>query len=87
MQILDLKIQEGKLKKLEEIEKNIQALSEDPYIGSKPRYALLRRKGYLVLILKKDLVFYRVDENTKTVTVHAVVDQRQDYLSLLRGLL
>ena len=41
---------------------------------------VLRRQGYLVLILEKDLVFYKVDDNKKQVIVYAVVDQRQDYL-------
>jgi len=40
----------------------------------------------LVLILEKDLVFYKVDDKNKLVTVYAVVDQRQDYLSIIRGL-
>jgi len=39
-----------------------------------------------VLILEKDLVFYKINENRKEVTVYAVVDQRQDYLSIIRGL-
>ena len=41
---------------------------------------------YLVFILEKDLVFYKIDENKKQVIVYAVVDQRQDYLSIIRGL-
>ena len=47
---------------------------------------MLKRQGYKVLILEKDLVFYKIDEDQKTVTVYAVVDQRQDYLSIIRGL-
>ena len=61
-------------------------LGENPYIGSEPRYNVLKRQGYLVLILEKDLVFYKVDDNKKVVTVYAVVEQRQDYLSIIRGL-
>ena len=30
--------------------------------------------GYLVLILEKDFVFYKVDDNKKQVIVYAVVD-------------
>jgi toxin ParE1/3/4 len=33
-----------------------------------------------------DLVFYKIDEINKVITVYAVVDQRQDYLSIIRGL-
>lgn len=74
------------LEKLEYLEKQIMMLKNDPYIGTVPRYPLLKRKGYRVLILEKDLVFYKIDEDARTVTIHAVVDQRQDYLSILRGL-
>ncbi len=74
------------LEKLDYLEKNIMSLGDNPYIGVGPRYNLLRRQGYLVLILEKDLVFYKVDENKKVVTIYAVVGQRQDYLSIIRGL-
>ena len=74
------------LEKLDEIEKRILELGDDPYIGTDPRYLVLKRQGYKVLILEKDLVFYKIDEEKKTVVVHAVVDQRQDYLNIIRGL-
>ena len=66
------------LKKLDDLEKSILKLEDNPYIGTEPRYT--------VLILEKDLVFYKIDENQKVVTVYAVVDQRQDYLGIIRGL-
>ena len=74
------------LEKLDELETSILSLSENPYIGIQPRYTILRRQGYLVLITKKDLVFYKVNEHDKIVTIYAVVDQRQDYLNIIRGL-
>lgn len=74
------------LEKLEYLEKSIMNLENDPYIGVEPKYSVLRRQGYLVLILEKDMVFYKVDESKKKVIVYAVVDQRQDYLSIIRGL-
>ena len=74
------------MEKLDEIEKRILELGEDPYIGTSPRYLVLKRQGYKVLILDKDLVFYKIDEENKTVIVYAVVDQRQDYLNIIRGL-
>lgn len=39
-----------------------------------------------MLILKKDLVFYKVDEINRRIVIYAVVDQRQDYLNIIRGL-
>ena len=74
------------LEKLDNLEESIMNLGDNPYIGVEPRYTVLKRQGYLVLILEKDLVFYKVDDKNKLVTVYAVVDQRQDYLSIIRGL-
>ena len=77
---------ETALSKLEDLERSILKLAENLHIGTDPRYMVLKRQGYKVLILEKDLVFFKIDENKKEVTVYAVVDQRQDYLSIIRGL-
>ena len=74
------------LEKLDEIEGCILGLGEDPYIGIEPRYLVLKRQGYKVLVLEKDLVFYKIDEENKKAIIYAVVDQRQDYLNIVRGL-
>ena len=74
------------LKKLDEIEERIRQLGENPDHGIDPRYLVLKRQGYKVLILEKDLVFYKVNEARKEVIIYAVVDQRQDYLNIIRGL-
>ena len=74
------------LEKLDDIEASINKLANDPYIGIIPRYPLLKRQGYRVLILDKDLVFYKIDEANKEVIIYAVVDQRQDYINIIRGL-
>ena len=74
------------LKKLDDLDKSILKLEDNPYIGTEPRYTVLKRQGYKVLILEKDLVFYKIDENRKVVTVYAVVAQRRDYLSIIKGL-
>ena len=74
------------LGKLDELEGQIMSLADNPYIGTDPRYMILRRQGYKVLITEKNLVFYKIDEKGMVVTVYAVVDQRQDYLNIIRGL-
>ena len=74
------------LKKLDEIEDRIQQLGDNPDLGINPRYLVLKRQGYKVLVLEKDLVFYKVNEARKEVTIYAVIDQRQDYLNIIRGL-
>lgn len=74
------------LQKLDELEKSILHLGDNPDIGTIPRYHILRQQGYRVLILEKNLVFYKVDDKKKRVIIYAVVDQRQDYLNIIRGL-
>ena len=74
------------IEKPDEMEASINALSDNPYLGEIPRYPVLRRQGYRVLILDKDIVFYKVNEETQTVMIYAVVDQREDYLDIVRGL-
>lgn len=74
------------LEKLDNLEEAIMSFGENPYIGTEPKYNILKRQGYLVLILDKDLVFYKVDDDKRQVIVYAFVDQRQDYLSIIRGL-
>ena len=68
------------------LEASILSLGDNPCLGMVPRYNVLKRQGYYALVLPKDLVFYKIDEGNKTVTIHAVADQRQDYLNILRGL-
>ena len=74
------------LQKLDELEASILHLGDRPDIGMIPRYGVLRRQGYKVLVLEKNLVFYKVNEERKRVVIYEVVDQRQDYLNIIRGL-
>ena len=73
------------LEKLDEMEASINALADNPYLGEIPRYTVLRRQGYRVLVLKKDMVFYKVDDKNEQIIIYAVVDQRQDYLDIVRS--
>ena len=41
------------LDKLDRLEKQIMLLADDPYMGTEPRYMILRRQGYKVLITEK----------------------------------
>ena len=68
---------------LDKLEKAMMRLSEFPESGSTPRYAILRKQGYRVLIVEKHLAFYKVDHINKVVTIYAVVDNRQEYRNLI----
>jgi len=71
------------LKYLGKLEKAIMRLSDFPESGSTPRYAILRKQGYKVLIAEKQLAFYKVDNTNKKVTIYAVVGSRQEYRNLI----
>lgn len=74
------------LEKLDNIESGINILSDNLHAGIEPRYPVLKRQGYKVLVLEKDLVFYKINESPKEIVIYAIVDQRQDYLNIIRGL-
>lgn len=71
------------LKYLEEIETAINHLQEFPNSGSIPRYSILKKQGYRVVIVEKHLVFYKVNEEDKTVIIYAIVDGRREYKNLI----
>lgn len=68
---------------LEKIEKAIKRLRDFPELGSIPRYRILRKQGYRVLIVEKHLIFYKVNQLEKMVTVYAVFDSRREYRNLI----
>jgi len=74
---------ETALKYLTKIEKGMMRLADFPDSGIEPRYAILRKQGFRVLIVEKHLAFYKIDKENKMVTIYAVVDSRQEYKNLL----
>ena len=71
------------LRYLEKLEKAIRSLETSPHMGGIPRYAILKRQGYRVLIVERNLIFYKVDDEAKRVVLYAVVDARQGYVNLV----
>ena len=68
---------------LDTIEHDILRLGEFPECGAVPRYPLLRRRGYRILVTMRWLVFYKCDHAAKTVTLYAIADHKQEYAHLL----
>ena len=68
---------------LDKIEAAIRRLEEFPMSGSIPRYSIIRKQGYRVLIVARNLVFYKVNEDEKIVTIYAIVDGRREYRNLI----
>ncbi len=68
---------------LDKIEAAIMRLQDFPMSGSVPRYSILRKQGYRVLTVERHLVFYKVNECDKIVTIYAIVDGRREYKNLI----
>ena len=68
---------------LDKIETAIKRLENFPNSGSIPRYSVLRKQGYRVLIVERHLVFYKVNDKEHVVTIYAVLDGRREYKNLL----
>ena len=68
---------------LDKIETAILRLEDFPKSGSVPRYSVLRKQGYLILIVERYLVFYRTDDESRTVILYAIVDGRREYRNLI----
>ena len=68
------------LKYLDKIEESINRLKEFP---NSPRYSILKKQGYRVVIVERHLIFYKVSEKNKTVIVYAIVDGRREYQNLI----
>lgn len=74
---------ETALKYLDILESSIMRLAEFPDSGSIPRYSILRKQGFRVLIVERNLIFYKTDHIKKEVIIYAVVDGRQEYINLI----
>lgn len=68
---------------LDKIEAAINNLEDFPMSGSIPRYSILRKQGYRVLIVERHLIFYKVDDNKRIVIIYAIVDGRREYRNLI----
>ncbi len=68
---------------LEKIEKAINNLEDFPMSGSMPRYSILKKQGFRVLIVERHLVFYKINEDKKEVIIYAIVDGRREYRNLI----
>jgi len=62
------------------IEKNLQLLSKNPYLGKTPEEEELIKLGYRYLIVENYLIFYTIEE--KTILVHRILHGARDYLRL-----
>lgn len=66
---------------LDKIENAVIMLEDCLYSGSTPRYSVLRKQGYKVLIVERHLIFYKVVG--ERVILYAIVDGRREYKNLI----
>jgi len=71
------------LRYLEKIEKAINRLQDFPQSGSIPRYSILKKQGFRVVIVERHLLFYKINEAEHLVYIYAIVDGRREYLNLI----
>jgi toxin ParE1/3/4 len=71
------------LEYLDKIETAVNRLQEFPESGSIPRYSILKKQGYRVLITERHLVFYKINDVDNTVVIYAIVDGRREYRNLI----
>lgn len=68
---------------LDKIETVINRLQEFPESGSTPRYTILRKQGFRVIIVERHLVFYKYIKEVNTVIIYAIMDGRREYRNII----
>ena len=63
------------------IEKNLELLSDNPYLGRIPRDEEIRNLGYRYIIVQNYIVFYTIEE--RTILIHRILHGARNYKSLL----
>lgn len=71
------------LRYLDKIENAINRLQDFPQSGSIPRYSIIKKQGFRVVIVERHLIFYKINEAEQLVYIYAIVDGRREYLNLI----
>ena len=71
------------LRVVDKLEEAMRKLTEMPNRGALPRDATLRKQGHRVVVCEPYLIFYRCDDEARTVIVTAVLHSRRDYANLI----
>lgn len=74
------------VKELNQIEAQIEQLSEYPFIGTPLSSRITIPNNYRYMLSANYIQFYQVDEKTKTVAIFRILHKRSNYLVTL-GLL
>jgi addiction module RelE/StbE family toxin len=64
-----------------DIEKNLELLSENPLLGRIPRDAEIKKLGYRYLAVRNYIIFYTIEN--KTIYIHRILHGARNYKSIL----
>ena len=64
-----------------DIEKNLELLSENPLLGRIPRDAEIKKLGYRYLVVRNYIIFYTIEN--KTVYIHRILHGAMNYKAIL----
>ena len=67
-----------------ELEEQCNILNSQPDSGAVPKDYVLKALGYRFLVYKHYLVFYITNTDEKTVSIHAVFNEKLDYFRYMR---
>jgi toxin ParE1/3/4 len=71
------------LRFLDLIDKKLELLSSNPYIGRAITMEEIARYGYRCLVITNYIAIYTIEENT--VIVHRILHGARDWIALLHG--
>ncbi len=80
---LESKYSDAAISYLDLLEESIISLERFPERGSNPRYKILSNQGYKFLAIKSHLIFYKVDQENKIVTIYRVLHNKSQYQNFL----
>ncbi len=63
------------------IEKNLELLSVNPYLGRVPRVEEIKNLGYRYIIVQNYIIFYTIEE--RTILIHRILHDARNYKTLL----
>lgn len=65
------------------LETVINNLKEFPYSGVVPRYQSIAKQGYRAIICKQNILFYKINEETKEIILNVIVSSKRNYINLI----
>jgi len=58
-------------------------LKDFPYVGVIPRYQPIAKQGYRAIICKQNILFYKINEETKEIILNIIVSSKRNYINLI----